>query len=299
MSSQFLELYDIKLTRNARGIIHADYRNYINYANLVSKSYDTSSYVQDYFLDYYPQWIRSSKLNSFSGLEIYPYRYVSNGVTEAIVDFQLWARKHSRNIRTFQGEYPFTKNISAQPVGNEWIENRELTSNDAVIISCPFSATGNVHERWNEIIDTCNKLNIPVFVDCAYFGTCYNISVDLSQSCIDTVAFSTTKSFNTDSHRIGIVFTKRAKEFCTMGYMTESRYTNHFGIAMSYNLMMKFNPDTIPNVYREMQTLACVKYGLTPSNTVHLATGDKDWNYFNRDNLYNRICISNLITEFK
>ena len=59
----------------------------------------------------------------------------------------------------------------------------------------------------------CNEKNVPVFVDCAWFGTCHGIEVDLDQPCIKMVGFSTGKGLVTVIGA-GIVFTDFTEEEC-------------------------------------------------------------------------------------
>ena len=51
----------------------------------------------------------------------------------------------------------------------------------------------------------CDKLNVPVFIDCAYFSVCRNLNFDLDRPCIRGVSFSMSKAFyGTERLRIGL-----------------------------------------------------------------------------------------------
>lgn len=297
--NKFQDLYGNYLIRPANSVMHDPYRQFIIKNKLFDKVITNQNKVdvQTEFLDYYPEYIKSSKLNSFTGLDKFEHRYVSLGVSQGIDDFTLYCLKNNKRIRFCQGEYGYGREISVDPKYAP-IEHEPLTVNDALIISCPFSATGDKHVNWDDIIETCNKLNIPVFVDCAFFGTCININVDFNQPCIDTVAFSPTKGLNTGNMRTGIVFTNRHNNDSSLHILTEWHHGIHLNTYLAYNLMLNFNPDTIANTYRDIQLTVCEHYQLMPTNTIHLALGDNNWDYFTRDSLCNRICLRNPIYDY-
>ena len=299
MSDEFKNLYGSMLVKDAKSIQNAYIKEYIIENKITQRIFsdELPIDVQDDFLDFYPRWIASSKLNNFSGLSAFPHRYISIGTTQSIDDFHFWCKKTNRTVKVFRGEYPYSRNISVKE-GDKFIDDSKLKCGDAVIISLPFSATGDIHPQWNELMDTCDRLKIPVMVDAAFFGTCYDITVDLSRDCIDTVAFSPTKGLNCGKWRSGICFTKRSSLHCPLGIQTEWHHGVHLNTAICYHLMQAFSPDTVPLKWKDAQHRACAHYGLTPSKTVHLTIGDERWKYFARDDLYNRVNIYSAIKLF-
>lgn len=290
---EFQHLYDNYLIRPANSIQHPPFRTHFIGHSMFDKIFKMEQPidVQDEFLDEYPKWISSSKLNSFTGLEKLPNRYISIGVTQAIDDFILFCFKRNLKLKMFKGEYPYARESSQVDWVNENIDNYPLERGDAVIISCPFSATGDKHPKWNWLMDTCDNLEIPVFVDCAFFGTCRDITVDFSNQCIDTVAFSPTKGLNCGNFRTGIAFTKRSGKDCTLDILCHWHHGVHMHTALALELMKNFNPDTIPTVYTDIQKQICDHYKLIPSKTMHLALGGEGWEHFTRDGVCNRIGI--------
>ena len=51
----------------------------------------------------------------------------------------------------------------------KYINNLDIKKNDAVVISLPFSDTGSKHQDMEKLIDLCDRLNVPVLIDCCYF----------------------------------------------------------------------------------------------------------------------------------
>ena len=255
------------------------------------------------FLELYPKWIQSSKLNNFTGLDTYPDRYVSLGTTQALEWWQYWCIATGQNLKVFRGEYPYNRDVWLGPEMNwsDSIDDTGLSVGDAVIISIPFSGNGRKHERWDWLIEECTAKNIPILVDCAWFGTCFDIDVDLSHDCIKMVAFSTGKGLSGGNWRAGIVFSRLDEERCGMRVQTEWNHGIHLNVALSNALMKKFSPDTMPNKYREAHKIVCEHYGLQETNTIHIAQAPDtpEWDMFHRDRAYNRINLAKALKRYK
>lgn len=261
-------------------------------------------YEQDEFLELYPEWIASSKLNSFTGLETFPKRYVSLGVTQCMDWWHNWCVATGRRLRILRGEYPYNRDVYlGEYMG--WgmsIDDVQLERGDAVIISVPFSGHGKKHDRWDELMMTCNDLNIPVMVDCAWFGTCFGIDVNLNEPCIKLVGFSTGKGLSCGNWRSGIVFSKLDDDDrCSLELQTEWRHGIHLNVAIANHLMKKFSPDTMPKKYMQAHQAVCEHYGFEQTNTIHIAQAPKtdEWNSYHRDELYNRVNIAKALKRFK
>jgi hypothetical protein len=297
---EFEHLYDKYLIKPANSVMHDPYRFYLKDSNWFEDVITNRKQVdvQDEFLELYPQWITSSKLNTVTGLETFPKRHVSLGTTQAMDDFVLYTLKTKRRLRVLKGEYGYAREISDCDNICNAVDDLPLERNDALLISAPFSATGDIHPRWNELINTCNELNIPVFVDCAFYGTCLDIHLDFNQPCIDTVAFSPTKSLNCGNMRTGMIFTKRTGRDCSLEILTEWHHGIHIHTYIAYNLMQNFGPDTIPNAYRDIQLKACEHYNLKPSKTIHLGLGGEEWIHYDREGICNRIGLRNAIYDY-
>ena len=281
------------LEKSAAGIKHADYHNWLVKNKIADKLLGglLPIYCQNDYLNFYPEWIQSSKNNSFTGTKSFPHRYISLGVTQAIDDWTLYCVKNNLRLRIFRGEYPYSKEFANWC----WIEDEPLSYGDAVIISFPFSGSGNKHPQYDWLIETCNSNNIPVFVDCAFFGACSGLDIDLTQPCINTVAFSLTKGLYASVYRSGIVFSHRSGSKTTLDMQTAWQHGIHLNVAIGLQLMQQFTPDTLVNIYKSKQIEICSELGIEPSNTVHLATGGSNWNEYNRDGVYNRINIRNML----
>jgi hypothetical protein len=295
--NQHTNLFGKYLITSANSIVHDPFRTFFLKTNMFEDIFNLKKPidVQEDFLEFYLKWILSSDLNTFTGLDSFPYRYVSLGVTQSIDDFVLFCSQTNKNIKIFKGEYPYVREIINKEIS--YLDDQFPYKDDAVVISYPFSASGDEHPRWHELISHCNQNQIPVFVDCAFFGTCLDLSVSFDHPCINSVSFSPTKGLNCGFFRTGILFTKRKSKECSLDIQTSWHHGIHLHTAMALELMKEFGPDTIPLIYRDSQIKVCEYYNLLPSKTIHLGIGDSNWEYFSRDNIINRIGLKNPIYD--
>jgi hypothetical protein len=245
------------------------------------------SNIHTSFLNKYVEWIQSTKNNTVIGLDNFPYACFTNGTTEAFDKF--YAKHSTKRFRFFKGEYVYHR-LSCRNNNYEWkyLEEGQLNKNDVVIISLPFSDTGNKHSSLEEVLNECDLLDIPVLLDCAYFGVCSNLNFDLTHSCIKEVTFSLSKTFYSAYLRLGMRLTKVDDDdplFVTnkMGYV--NRLSAHIGLK----LLDSFTPDYIYNNYRTRQLEYCKILDVEPSNCVLFGIGGSKWNDYNRDRETNRL----------
>jgi histidinol-phosphate/aromatic aminotransferase/cobyric acid decarboxylase-like protein len=266
---------------------------------------DVSKVLQDdnllkQFLERYVAWISETNNNNVSGLEKYPHACFANGTTEAFEKF--YAKHHKRRFRFYKGEYVYHRlNCRNNGYDWEWLESAPLDKNDVVMISLPFSDTGNNPEGLDLILDHCDALKIPVLIDCAYFGVCSNIDFNFDRECITDITFSLSKSLYCAHARIGMRLTKEDDDdplFVTnkMGYI--NKIAAHIGLQ----LINSFSPDYIYDTYRARQEEYCKILGVEPSDCVIFGIGDNRWVEYNRDRETNRLSLhkylaSNLTNE--
>lgn len=297
MSKQFRGLYGTYLGTTGNStkleVTFEFLKNHVKNNGWFNVDYD----VQDEYLDTFPQWIKSSKLNKVEGLDSFPFKYVSLGATQTLDWFHYECARNKWRLRMLRGEYPYNRDVH-EFYWEHFIddENEPLSKNDAVIISVPFSGAGHIHPQYYPILEQCNQLNIPVMIDCAWFGTCYDLEWTVEFDCIKLVAFSTTKGLGTGQFRSGICFSKW--KYGPLSVQTEWHHGIHMNTYLGNLLMQNFSPDTVPNLYKESQHEVCKYFKLTPTPTIHIASGSKpDWNYFHRDNSYNRINIKDAVFD--
>lgn len=240
------------------------------------------------FISRFQSWIGESELNRFTGLDSFPHVYAALGATQTLDSYHYWIKTQGLRLRLMPGEYPYNLDISCGfDRDRDWIGADPLATGDAVLISVPFSATGNRPEGLDDLLDQCERLKIPVLIDCAWFGTCGGIDIDLSHPAIVTAAFSTGKALNCGLWRSGVAFTKI--EYPALKVQNQWNHSVHFNNRMSLLMLDNFGPDYMYKRYREAQIKTCEVYGLTPSCSVHIGIGDPSWEPFARGGGHYRV----------
>lgn len=241
------------------------------------------------YLRTYQTWIAKSSLNSVSGLENFKRLDLINGTTQTF-DEAYFKYAHKR-LRIFRGEYAYHRRVVQNHL---FLEDGPLEKNDYVIISMPFCSSGDVHPRMREILDQAQVLSVPVIVDCAYFGTCYNVQFDFNHPAIESVSFSLTKGVGLGHIRSGIRFSNLQDHFP----ICQQNNYNHTILAaarIGLYMMQNVGPDYIPSKYMAMQKELCQALGIAPSKCIHIALGGDAWSSYRIDDQFNRVGLSDLI----
>lgn len=240
------------------------------------------------FVQQYKSWISTSTNNKFIGLDNYQYACYSAATSEAFDKFYM--KNSSKRFRCFRGEYIYHKIAWRDKFNWAYIGDDELRTGDAVIISLPFADTGNKHISHDEVLDTCERLGIPVLIDCCYFGVCSDIEFNLDYNCITDVAFSLSKAFPVAHARIGMRLTKEDNDDTLFAYNKPGlMYTNRLTASLGKRFITEFSPDYMCRTYREKQLEFCQLTGALPSNTVFFGIGDEKWQKYNRGTDTNRL----------
>lgn len=291
-------MYDYsKLLKNAIPVSNIEITNYIK--NL-QDSIDlneilTSQEIKNEFLNNYLSWLKKSKLINYSGLDDFNHKSFSHGTIQS---FDFFYSKHSKKrFRFFKGEFIYHKLSCRNNYNFKFIEDEDLDRNDAVIISLPFSDNGGLHPNFYDILNKCEKVNIPVLIDLAYINISNKLDINLNYSCIETLTFSLSKAFTSvERLRIGMRLNRKFEDD-PMDVFNSINMVNNFGAYIGNKLINEFGPDYNFNKFNEKQNLICKKYNLTKSNCIIFGLGDDRYIDYNRGGLYNRVCISKLLAE--
>lgn len=95
------------------------------------------------YLETYTQWITNSNRNQLLGLEQYVSRSFIHGTIQCFDHFYL--KYSTRRFRFFRGEFMYHKASMKSSLEWAWLNDSGIESNDAVIISVPFSDFGTKH----------------------------------------------------------------------------------------------------------------------------------------------------------
>lgn len=260
--------------------------------------------LKEDFFTAYTQWLKACTVAPVSGLDQFPHVYFVNGVTQSYDIFFLEYKE--RRFRVAKGDYPYIR-LSV----NNWcyLEEDDLREQDVVVLSCPFYENGRVPRNLPQILDRCLELDIPVMLDAAYYGTCYEVEFDYSHPAIELVGFSLSKPFSVQSYRIGIQFSKKPLNYLDE-LQNQARYFNQVGAYIGLKLLQKFPADFIPKTYRQAQHDRCQQLDLLPTNCIMLANVKPDDHRFDQiledhrfepvvlpEGAYRRVCISPYLSD--
>ena len=245
-------------------------------------------HVHQQFVEQYLSWIQNSKLNQLQGLDAFGIHSFSAGTTESFDKFYM--KNRLRRFRIFRGEYMY--HAGTWKNGWDWayMDQDHLQSNDAVIISLPFSDTGNIHSHTEETLDHCRDLGIPVLIDCAFFGLCNNINFNLDHPAITDVTFSLSKAVPVQHLRIGMRLT-RIDDDDSLQIYNKNGYVNRFGAAVGIEILNNITADTNWYRWQPMQKYFCELLDVEPSSTVIFGLDNKEqFQQYNRGGNTNRLC---------
>lgn len=255
---------------------------------------------KDEFLDKYDQWIHSSELNSIKGLDRFKRRDVINGTTQTFDE--IYYKYSDRTLRVFRGEYAYHQRVCKDwefldDEDGNWCPILDISASDYIIVSAPFCSSGDIHPKMYEMFDRAYEVGAPVIVDCAYFGTCTDIHLDLTHPAIESVSFSLTKGLGLGNIRSGIRYSN-IKDTLPISQHNDYNHTVLSACQVGMYMMDKFSPDFQASKYQQWQKDLCNEFGMTPTKCMHLALVDttkKVWKDFVNESTYHHAGIRELL----
>ena len=278
-----------QITNGARAVFNPEIFQYTKTvsAELWNEPNNVMAFADvDDFKNNYIDMIKEYKHSKLLGLDDFKDTVVTDGVTGAFLDWYI--QYGIENLVVLQGEYPFHERNGIKVVDNY----TDIQKGQTLILSTPFSATGNMHNDYYSIMEWCNSNSINVLIDAAYLNISGIGEVPISQKCVKSVATSLSKVYNTGMNKIGLKLNKERTQ-SPYKQLNDWSYVNHHSINLHNKIMKKFNLSYIYDNYKDKQIDLCTELDILASSTVifGVSTDDK-WKEFNRSNLINRMCIS-------
>ena len=120
----------------------------------------------------------------------------THGTTESFSQFYIRYR-NARRLRIKKGDYFYHSMMHRLWYGENfaWLDDDAIREGDVLVVSVPFSQTGDVPENLEDILSQCDKLQVPVMLDMAYINIAKNLKINLDHSCIEYVTSSLSKVF--------------------------------------------------------------------------------------------------------
>lgn len=246
----------------------ADHLQTLNTDILDLERWDSQTHI-----NIFDQWLKTGKHVKINGLDKFKHRALCNGSSAALSHF-VYRNNHKR-IRFSRNEFVLGRVVSND--GNiDWayLEDDKIKSTDAVMVSVPFAGNGGQLPNYQQLIHTCNQLDVPVCVDLAYAGIGIDIQIDVDEKCIQEVVSSISKPFSS-MLRHGIRYSKQRHDD-NIQIASDTGILPRINIAIASKLLENFSKDFIVDKYINRYHKVCADLGLTETNTVTLALGDPD-----------------------
>lgn len=216
---------------------------------------------------------------------------ITSGTTESFLDFNLCHKK--RETFVLKGEYPYHCSLGATAVDSY----TKIPSNQKLIISYPFSASGNIYPDFEKVLNYCTQKNIIVLIDCALLFISNIEILDFAKyECVERIAFSLSKNFSSGRFRSGVSLIRNIDKKSHLALVNEWSYINHLSLSIHIELMKRFDCSYIFNKYRKDQLEICQNLNVRPSDTVIFGLSEnEEHKSYSRSGFINRLCISDLL----
>lgn len=282
--------------RGARPIVNSAVREHYEQFKFTPVSLGEYEYV-------WRNWLTFTQHKFIHGLENFKHADYTQGTSQTFDQF-IMRHCHQREIVTLKGEFQYhgciSKALRYRNVDHDnyyFFAERGL---QALLISAPFSDFGSMHPKFDEIMQVCDHLDIPVCLDLAYWGISKDVHLDLDKyPAIKEVTCSLSKPFYTlENHRVGIRFTRDyADDGISM--LNEVKMQNNYSMSLGVHYMKQFSPDWNWDTFEEQYTKICNEKQLAQTDTVIFGLGDEVRHaHFNRGVPGNyRVCVSEYLNN--
>ena len=289
-----------KLHKAGRPIPDSEIYEFVQKSVKDSANYLYERELHPLFLEKFKIWIQNSTNNTIIGLDEFKELTYVHGTSQSFDNF--YFTHNDKRLVTLKGDFLYHQLCVKNKMLHHFYDEGVLQSGDCMIISVPFSDSGNEPEDLYYILEECEQKNIPVWIDAAYLVMASDIILDLRYKCIEGVSFSLTKGFyGCERLRIGVRM-KRKYDDDGIDVANSMSMVSAVGCYVGYEIINKYSADYIYNTYRKRQELLCEELDLVPSNSVIFALGDKldkKHDIYNRGTDYRRICLSSELGDMK
>ena len=135
------------------------------------------------FLEKFKIWIQGSINNGILGLNEFKELTYTYGTSQSFDCF--YFTHNQRRLRILKGDFLYHELCAKKNIVFHHYEKNLLQSGDCMIISVPFSDSGNEPKELYNILEECEAKGIPVWIDAAYMVMAGNILLDLRYNCIE------------------------------------------------------------------------------------------------------------------
>jgi len=223
--------------------------------------------TSDSFIQQATKWFKSSKLNSIRGWDKFPKIDIMLGCTHFIESTCL---RYGWKIQHLPNEYAYYSINGRTPTD---ISN--LKENVPLIISLPTWQYCDIHPEWNNILKICEKRNIEIHIDGAWFQSAKNIEFDFDHPNIQSFGMSIGKGLDLQWNRIGLRWSRKTLPD-SITIMNKFNQIHGTAIACGSYLMNNIEKDYGWNHYETKNKMLAEKYEMAQTNTIHVLRDKED-----------------------
>tara|TARA_R110000823_G_scaffold40754_1_gene107674 strand:- start:1751 stop:2836 length:1086 start_codon:yes stop_codon:yes gene_type:complete len=228
-------------------------------------------------------WLEQSSNINLAGLHGYEI-LAQVGTENTMKEFCLNHR--TRRIRIKKGEWYYVPAIlSAMNVNWAYLEDDELSKNDAIMMSVPFFSTFEIPSNYDALMEECCDKDIPVMLDFCWSLLHRAFNLDISYSCIEVCSYTIGKFFPLEQIRLGfrLVRPDYLPDFDKM--YTELRLSSW----LTSELIGAFPPSYIVDKYFSLQHSWKDRLGLEPTNCVMSSILPDDALWWNQHRIHGEL----------
>jgi hypothetical protein len=229
-------------------------------------------------------------IGPFKGCEQKAEWAICNGIHDAIINQIAFRSKKFDTFYIFDTDYKFYDTMllsyNYETISPKNI--KDIKPNSYIIVSQP-NHEGSITPWFEELKEHCRNNDSRIFLDCAFYGTTLNDSIDTSDPVFDAVAFSLSKNFLLGGIRAGIVFGDKLAYTLTVPISEKFGYNyfNSLSVQATKTILPNFPPTYITKHAKKHQLNYCNENNLTPADIWMWA--------FDKEN--NKICITDFIKD--
>ena len=222
---------------------------------------DVTDNVYNDFKDLASNWIFSTKINTFAGIDTFPRVDIINGCTQFIDNIYMQGP-----VQTLAGDYRYHERLKLayiKDVGS-------LIPDVPLIIAMPFPQIGAPHIDIEEILNEAYTKHIDVHIDGAWITCCRNVNFNFCHPAIRSVGISLSKGLGLGWNRIGLRWTKETKAD-SISIMNDFNMNNRALSIIGLYFIRNLPADYLWNTYGHIYEKVCNDFNLEKTNSIHLA----------------------------
>lgn len=219
--------------------------------------------VQDAFISQAGEYLAASQWIKVLGLEHFRHTHAIMGCNHFIDNLVM---QHGiKNLQIFEHDYGYYRRLCPDL---EFAQPGNLVPRRPVLIAAPFPGALDLHWRWHDIIDECERKGIAVHIDAAWLGAARDITLDVSAECIKSIAMSFSKSHAMNWNRVGIRWSRDAvQDSITM--MNQANMIPEITMRVAMRCMQRFSRDYLWDHYHDRYQDICRQLRLRPGCIIH------------------------------